>query len=77
MAFLIAPSASDRLKYCWRSSGERVDHRERMIYLRLTSYLRFWSIVQFGEHDLECFDRFIIALCAMKRCMLQLISKIG
>jgi hypothetical protein len=31
---------------------------------------------QFGEHRLEGLDRLIIELCTMKRCVLQIESKI-
>lgn len=45
-----------------------------MNYLGLTSKLRIGSILQLGQHGIEGLDGFIIALCATKRCMLQLVS---
>jgi hypothetical protein len=32
--------------------------------------------IQLGEHGLEGFDSFIIALCCMKHCILRLVSNI-
>jgi hypothetical protein len=42
--------------------------------LGLTSKLRIGSILQLGQHDIEGLNGFIIALCATKRRMLQLVS---
>jgi hypothetical protein len=47
-----------------------------MYYQRLTSCLNVGCVVQFGEHRSEGLNCLIIALCAMKRYMLQLVSKI-
>ena len=47
-----------------------------MCYLGLTLYFRVACFVQLEEHGLKGFDRFIIALFAMKCCMLQLVSKV-
>src|SRR5258708_5452170 len=50
--------------------------RRSMSYSGVPSYLHVRSTVRLREHDLGGFVRFIIALCAMKCCMLQLVSKI-
>src|SRR6267154_4128570 len=69
-------SASNGLRYCWRSSAESLSSILTHALSGLTSYLFLGSIVQLREHDLEGFDCFIVALCTMKRCMLQLVSVI-
>src|SRR6267154_905935 len=47
-----------------------------MCYSGLTSYLRVRSVIQLRQHDLEDLKCFVIAFCALKRCMLHLVSKI-
>jgi hypothetical protein len=48
----------------------------QMFYQTLTSCLNVGCIVEFGKHHLEGLDRLIIELCAMKRCVLQIVSKV-
>jgi len=72
----MASRASHGEIYCSRSALERLRYHVACGFRELTLHFRVISIVQFGQHDFEGLDRFVIPLGAMKRCMLQIISKV-